>query len=1283
MKKKNRKNLKLKPIFMAFAVMAASSVFSLAACTEPDNGGNNNGNNSATKIDQQVIKNGNFEFFTQNEDEEDGGYYYIKSANSWSKANDGSPASDVMSGIVDTSTEVWNKFASVDLVSVLDENNDLDTDDENYDELYKDFNGLESSDLPFVYTDKALAENAVDADKEFIANPYTPYYKGAPTKTGDNYFLDDGTQVYLNEEDGQYYREYNQTANTYSDIVGSNVLMLHNYTYNHKNDSGNTIHNGTAQSYKSSTSVNLVANTAAEISVWVKTSNLIYNNGDEVAQNRGAYIKLTHTVGGTELDSLYIKNINTEKLIEEGAENSNGWVKYTMYVNACDFAATTVSVTLGLGEAGKENYVEGYAFFDDLTITQVESLEDLDSYDVTATYPTATILSETDDKIFIADSLKNNSNNYDRNSKDFEYLLDLTAGDNRAKVEGSYKVGLTVDADDYRTPVADASNIQTVGNVTYVDTEDKFVTKNVTVGTSHDRLAQITVDGNKDAIKNALNLNDSYGNKIADALSTASELPGVDGSTDSLVLFSSEGAAYTANVSNSNLFTVEAESYKLVSFWVKTSDMNGSTAATLKVKDVNDEDNTGTFTVDTSSITYTLNDNDDLFNGWVQCFFFINNDTEESQEFEIDFSFGNTALKDKTIVAYKYGYAMLANMQTIEVGEEEFKLVGSNSYSAALNFSESEPGSGNKFDEVSNNLYNKINDTVAPASSYNTYYGGNNFVGIDTEEYNGLVNKKSFKENIWSDYVANGNTDGSYDWLDIIVNKTGLSTSISADQAWNEIFGNSSAQPLVITNTERYFGENQARTYGLVSKSKTLAANGYATVSFKVKVSEGAKAYIYLTNNSEDLEFNVPEYTYWYDDEGNVLKQNPELVDDEIANIAYTTSPNGLYVDKDGNFFANLKNYNRIYNDQTYKYYDENGNNVIIDNIINKQTTEVYYVDANKTQESPHFLVANDGTRLFQYVDGNYYYLENGERTEKVSQFADSYLRYTDNTSEKYLAIVDGNDASVADKWITVNFYIRGGSSSRAYTVELWNGDRNYTGLNAGEATSAEGSYILFDYSSNNATSSNYNTWLADYENDIIEYYQDALYNAGVTIASNNESIEYYETLASENGVALLDNYNYHYYTFSLYDSADYIPYNENTAGEGETDYDYDANRYNETLAYLLVNNIEEDGTYTVFADYSAIDKSIDRIVVDTDEEEDTEEVEEEVDPDATNPWLLAISIGLVAAIFVALIGYIVRIFVSKRKPSKKAEENKYNSAKKKRYIKKLKLEEVEEDDNN
>lgn len=1344
-KKANAKKFKLKPIFMAFALMATSSVFSFAACTTDDD--DDDDETAVAKTDVQLIKNGNFEFYSENSDDDDEGIYYISSVNNWSNSSLGTPSSDVMSGIIGTGKTAWTGFTDLELAETLDINNDLDSDDDDYEEKYLDFNGLESSDLPFKATDKALVkdddgnviyENITAAD--FIENPGAVIYTN---EDNIGYYDQNGDFVKLYENNGYYY-----TDAEFTEEYDNHVLMVHNYTYTHTDGNDEVIHNGTAQKYKSSTTVTLEANTAAEISVWVKTSNLVFNNGNTVHQDRGAFIEVEQTVGGTALDSMKIKNIDTEKLTpaDAGDNYSNGWYKYTVYVQACDFASTTVTLSLGLGESGGENYVEGYAFFDDVKMTKYTNLGKTSYADNQSKITEATTCSltdEADEKEFIANPLAYGENApADRNSKDFYYLLDLTSAQDRVDVTTSnaiYEAGLTVDANKFCSSNAGMPTIygnyvseKTLGYTPYypsfktIDTSDDVISA-LKVATGDD-------DSVKTNIKNSLSGSD-YADDIANVLYSAQALPGVDGSTDALVMLSARGAAYTTTLAArgaSDIFNVPANSYKIVSFWVKTSDMDGSTAATLAISDVSDKTNKQTFTVDTTDITFDLDDeNEDVYNGWVQCFFFVDNDTDEEQTFKIDFSFGNTTIKNTSAYSYKYGYAMLANLQTFEVDEDEFALIGSNSYSASLSFSESKDTLTGIFDEVYSGLNNDLETTVAAPTSYNTVLGeGKNINKDNTSFAAGLVNKENFIEEggIYDTYLLNSG-ENKYAWLRNLANSeiesvnNIFTAAKTAEEIWESLFGSKAVQPLIITNSVRTYVENDEQinfaNVGYVGETSTLTASGVVAVSYRVKVSEGAVAYIYLTDGKDVLSYNTAKYTFWYDDDGNVLKEEPSDSNDydAVANIAYKVRIDGLFestLSGDDKLYANLYNYNKYYTDEKIEYYDANGNSVHIDDIYKKPTSEIYYTSKTEQTESTiatHYLVAENGTeitRLYKWVteEQSYYYIEGNETTKKVEAFDTKYARYGEENAadETYLITVDGNDANVANKWVTVNFYLCAGSASKTYRVELWNGERLVSGVNgddvdstiskqSGIATASQaGSYIVFDYSINSLDASTFATLKDEKENQIKNYYKNLVMEAiesgkNIEIASNDETIDYYKQLAIENNLinanaANYIEYNAIYNTYSLYDSTAYIPYNEETANDNDTKYEYNVADYEETLAYLSTKETVDgvngkELAYTVFADYSTVDQSITREIVEDEEDEE----DEETDLEGTSVWLLVSSILLVVALLVAIVSVGYREFVKKHgkiqfgKNKKLYAKNQYNSSKRKRYIKKLKLE--------
>ncbi|MDE6585863.1 MAG: hypothetical protein K2K80_04195, partial [Clostridia bacterium] len=446
-----------KSLIAALCVMSVSCTALAAACTPETE---NKDPVKPSKTDTLPLKNGSFEFF----DIPDDAVYLIKNVKDWSLGG----GSSVKSGIIGTTPNDWDKLADDDLERKLEYNNDVGTSSDEYidynsmrsrDILFKEpyaatrtatqlkddniianygglqkFLGIENDGDGYKLGDKAVYLNADDKDfyfdfkdgeytnpvrKAVIDNPET--HLGAVEEKNGEYTL--GGEKLYKGEDGTLYSD-----ETLENTVG-NVLMVHNYTTDGK-------YNGIRQ-YYTSTTVTLEANTAAEISVWVKTSDLKFDKGYSALaeQDKGARIEVIQTVNGTEIDTFAVKNINTEKIIsgaktdDKTTTESNGWLNYKIYVNSCDFASSTIQLRLGLGGENEEQ-VTGYAFFDDVTVTKYRTLEDKE-----CTYSankdkviSCTLTSEADDKVFNADKELRVTNGEDkRNAYDFYYSIDLAS----------------------------------------------------------------------------------------------------------------------------------------------------------------------------------------------------------------------------------------------------------------------------------------------------------------------------------------------------------------------------------------------------------------------------------------------------------------------------------------------------------------------------------------------------------------------------------------------------------------------------------------------------------------------------------------------------------------------------------------------------------------------------------------------------------------------------------------------------------------------------------------
>lgn len=1317
--KRSSNKRRLKYVFVALACTAAFSLTGLAAACKPDKPDNED-EKTTSKEDTQLLKNGNFEFFNVPDD----GVYLVNTPNNWTR---GGSSSYTQSGIIGTSQKDWAALTDSGLAAKLDYNNALDSSDKDYKDKHVDYNGLKSSDLLYKDTYAALntKDDAEEADKtavkEFIENPGTHY----------NVREKDGGLVYTDDEGNEkpVYEDKDENSKTYGDYFFdeelkqpfSHVLMVHNYA---------TSHNGIAQNY-SSVSIDLPANTAAEISVWVKTAYLKFSQGADVSQDRGANITVKHTVGSSTLDNFSITSINTEKLIKDGKASAdyNGWVQYSVYVNACDFTSSNITLELGLGESNLRdvNYpVEGYAFFDDVSVTKYVSLDDSENYKndeqkIKNDKTNLTLSSDKSEKVFVADTdVRNNTAIDQRHANSFSYLIDLASEqDYNAVSFSNATAGLTVDKDGYTTSLYTLGEKNLMGFTTATATNDAKLPKNFnSFSLTGDLLAYFKAGYEFTAADTEFNA------RLNEALKSAADLPKLDAATDDnvLLMLSANRAAYTSSVD----LTIAKESRTIVSFWLKTSDMKGSTAATVTATDKGDKDNTATFTLDSTGMTTDVGDEEnkkDIFNGWVQCFVFIDNETESEKTVSLDLSIGQTVIKDTDAAKYKAGWVSMANLQTLSVDEKTFSYTGEGDHTATLTLGEDKDKETNAFDEVYGNQIHRIENDFANPANYTGVNGGSSYVknngqismpfdDSNTNGNAGLINKKYFEN-----YKNN-------EWFDDLLNSFGLSGNTDYNAVWNNIFGSKSVQPLVIVNKTRdsfviaknvteenfknyylkndnnefenvaadaefdkdatYFEKVKVKNYGFLGSEQTVAADSYATVSVKVKVSKGAVAYVYLTDTSaskEVLTFKAPSYTFYYDQDGNVLKKKPEkdpTLTEQLENILYTLRDDGLYQDANGKLYANVYNYAKLYKDASAQYFDKDKNPVGFNNLVKGQT----YYKADGT-EANGYLVTDDGTKIYEYKDGKYYYVMKDVKPVEVNPFDTSYaIKGYSDISETYVAKIEGNEEN-ANKWITLNFVLHAGSASKSYRLELWSGERQ--SLDSG---SAENSTVIFDYSYSTVSD---DTLKNDYyEKKIISAYQELLTSKGLLsgFATLTENISYYKELTDKylasgeltqsdiDKYEILTNYVAHYYTYSLYDSANFKPFNKETADENSTGYDYDISKYSEKLAYL---QISEGDTYTVFADYSVIDQSIS-----LGEDSDTGDGDNDKPKgNNTTVWLLVSSILLVVALVVAMMSLLIRDMLKKKRREKAIGKNNFNHQKANRYMKKLHLkkEEFEEVD--
>ena len=1156
------KKRKRQLLALFLSAMMASSFASLAACKDEDETENPETETEDTSADKDTARltNGSFEFF----DDNDGKNLIITSPSNWSRSNaSGGVTSKSASGIINTEESAWKNLT-------------------------------QSSDLSY-----ATVEDAEKNWDKLTAKDKLAFYEEQEDEDELDFYQNfniDSEDLPTCENPGTHYATDSEKA-----ADNTNVLMIHN----NYNVSGKY---GTAQKFSSSTTITLPAGTYAELSVWVKTADLKYGTKEqEVLNGKGAYIDVTQTVGSVTLDTLQVKNINTE--LQNSNNDNNGWVNYTFYLQGCSYATSTVKLTLGLGQAtvstNVSEYVSGYAFFDDATC----KIYDAENW--------TTATQDVQNKFNMSSSKEDKIINADDNAET-AFSMDMDS-------YTSTFAGVSFDSAETKLTTEEAGNgkVYASGNTNLPTDVSQFV--GLTIKNDNDYTGAITYT-DLETSDNALV------GKIKDSLTKPDSFD-----SDTMYLIASgEGVAYTTTIlDNGNNFKLGAGEYAIYSFFLKTSDLAGHTGASVKfieMADFNGEwkdfgNEAVISSIDTSSLAgvdLTVDTADgeetreDIYEGWQQCFFFFENDTEEDKYFKVEFTYGTTTIVGSKDKDYYGGFAALANFQTRALDAEEFDYVSAGTYAKTLSlkgFKETET-SGTVFDDASS-VAGDIKTGLANPLNYKGVYGGSGFVNgtstdtrLNENAYAGLINKKYFNDT---------DPETEEGWIDSEVNNT-IKTALG-----NLTLGNST-QPLVIYN-------EKAQAYGFIGGSKSISANTHATVSVRVKATEGATATVYLVDTDDNTHESVLSWnagvTYWYNDDGDLCAIDPTDKDyNSKTDVAFKRQSNGLYlinekwsgyqasgIAKD-QYFANLANYEK----------DADGNLIVAEDGV-----EYNYNDSLVNQ-------GNDGI-AFYYKDGKYYAYSN--YTTEVKDFAEvsGLETRTDKQDEKKLqASIVGTGE---DNWTTITFYIHTGSEAKNYRLEVWSGSR--TGTVKNEA----GSLVLFDLGGASTLTDDTFASILDLAKENVE-----------EIGGEN-----YKGEALESG-------------FSFYDSNKFLRYDESLDENEVTDsYEsYLSTAYTVGTAYMnYVDNIN-------LLNVTFVDFNLSEVTVTADVEE--EETEEEEDDSATTPdessiWLLASSISIAVILLFAVVSIIVRKFVMKSRKNKGYQTATVQSVAPARKVKAKKTEEV------
>lgn len=1210
--RKNRKKRWLCALSAALSVTLTLGVF--AACAPTESSPEEDQPSTPTPTDAHRIKNSNFEFFAEMNKEFSEKHDFINNPSSYNWTFSTAVTSKASSGII--KTDEWAELATSKTSLILESDRWQKASDS---DAYKDSEGFkldasaENGGKRIEATSGTLsdeaAQNALDHWENTTLRDRIEFYSFYGIDSEEEFEKYETDYYTIKFDDIKDFADLKQgdepvdgpglhdNAKAEGENAETGVLMIHN-----RYDSDDKY--GTAQHY-SSTSVTLSAGTAAVLSVWVKTANLVHFENDPVDKRAGAYIGVIPTVGGTTLKAVQIKNIVTEKY--DDLEATNGWKQYSVYLRANTFATTTFRVELGLGlgsSTQRTEFVDGYAFFDDLTCDIISNHD----------YEAATTSIGETTKVWCG------LNDLGTDIKEFD-IVDGKTGDpvpadtfniDLASIFGTFSEwnnDLTSEEENYTKSFA------VEGADAYL-TKEKLNNKTYTsqdVGIGDNRGTSIPEERQSIVGKYSLaRLKEWSTNGYAanilekdftDKFPFSSE---TDGNDDIIFILSTNGAAYTVELPE---WKVAPNSRELISFFVKTSELrSGAYGAGAKLVD-GDETATSSISPFNSTLVATVDIDDkdgtsgkDIYDGWVQCFFFVQNDTEEVKQYHLELTYGPTSVASATKDDYCMGYAAFANFRTSKLTTTQYSYAATGTYAQKVSLT-AESSNSTKFDDAAASGTSIEKGLATPANYQGVQAGSDRLVAGGTPNPTRKeLEDKGFYTGLLSEQYAD-KYDTSAPWAQAI--------GATSGDWWTTVFGNGKDgadpvnQPLIVVNTQ----ENMP-AYGFTNGTKaTFPANSAARVRVRMKLSENLKAYLYLIDTSDIkdeklLSSTLPKYTFWYDEDGNIVDMDPSDKDFKTEHtVWFIRQENGLYKNakdaNDANLYANLSAYDT----------DDDGN------LVTGSGTIAYY--------------AHDG-KFYAYYDKDSAtpYTQEVHDLTKVAGI-DEILRYDYSATEKCEGILEIDGSKFGEEWVTAYFYIQTGNQAKNYRFELWAGARDDEGTGI-----PKGAYAFFDRIDIQTSYSNYT---ADRDN-------------AVEVLKRKANLGEKDHL-TENAL---------YYTFSFFDSPEYLRYDktEDTENVGDPWKNYDQSAYEENLVYLYV----EDTARKIHANFPSVSKfisfaanevTVDRAVTDdTDTTTDTEDTTDD-EGDGSELWLSLVSIFLVLALVFAIVAVVIRKFY---KPKKKQE---------------------------
>ena len=701
-------------------------------------------------------------------------------------------------------------------------------------------------------------EKPVDAEGNKV-NPGTPFSKGLITSSNYDY----------EDEDKRVNPQ----------VDGTKILMINNKS---------SIEDlGSAQKFKSGTTISVPVDSYAIVSLWVRTDNIKLKSGE----NGGAYVLITDRVGSVSYKNIEYRDINT-----------NGeWKKIETVIKGSTFNSSTFTLTVGLGRGNgtfKAGYVEGFAFFDNVEATVYSASE-------------YKALNRTDSFI----NVKKDTPNYNV----------YTTPTNNNTLSYAYTYEYVKDADVTNlTPVANESMGYNTQNILpsydYDLTKDNEI-KKATASTVTNETIKTAISDIKDT-----GLNDDA----------------------SIIYFDFKNASTGYYLTDK--IEIEGGKRHYITFFAKTSVNNEniemasiSLVNTTLVNTTTGEEETTKLSAFTSFTTTAVSDS--AYGKWVKYSVLVYNPTDTTTDYKIKFAFGDD---QSTLIGDVYklqkGYAVFAGLNVETISESNYDLVSTGSYVTKVsvygkysNYTNDTSSSGNNDTyNIDTDLYGKFEIVNKPTTHIINYV----VKGNRDDAYTGVVNSKynenySFLTNPEKEAFANlKDKNNEHAQLILFKNQTTVGTtqllttqktiienSIAKISIKLRVLGDATAKVRLVDGTPNLDGSYKTieldagdwkKELSTTVDGSTFTVNNWTEVCFYV--SAGNEAIDYRVELS--LEKAGTMFVYSIIDEGGVIESVSALEDeiavlkDDFANIdlplsealTHTRAPaTVLSLDEDGN----------------------------------------------------------------------------------------------------------------------------------------------------------------------------------------------------------------------------------------------------------------------------------------------------------------------------------------------------------------------------------------------